>query len=246
MAARRVVGADVPQVGVFDTSFHRTMPLHAAAYGGPYAWLAAGLRRYGFHGISHEDAARRAAIELGRPLDGLRLVTCHLGGGCSVAAVAAGRSVDTTMGFTPLEGLVMGTRSGSVDAGLVLHLLRQGAAVSDVQRLLEEGSGLLGLSGVSSDLREVMAARDEGDHQAALAIDVFVHRIVTGVGAMVAALGGVDALVFTGGIGENAAEVRERVGSQLAFLGAPVVVIKAQEEAAIARAVRAVLAPGAE
>ena len=240
-AARRVVGPDVAQVAVFDTAFHRTIPWSAAAYGGPYDWLGAGLRRYGFHGISHEDAARRAAITLDRPLEALRLVTCHLGGGCSLAAIDGGRSIDTTMGFTPLEGLVMGTRSGSVDPGLVLHLIRQGAGVEEVQQLLEERSGLLGLSGVSADLRLVLAARQEGNQRAKLAVDVFVHRVASGVGAMVAALGGLDALVFTGGIGENVAEVRERVGRQLAFLDPAVVVIKAEEERAIARAVRGLL-----
>ena len=218
-AARRVVEASVPQVAVFDTTFHRTMPMAAAAYGGPYEWIGRGLRRYGFHGISHEWAAHRAAVLLGRPLTELRLVTCHLGGGCSVAAIDCGRSIDTTMGFTPLDGLVMATRSGSVDPGLILHLLRTGTTVDALEDLLERHGGLFGLSGVSGDLRSVTAARDEGDERARLAIDVFVHRVTAGVVAMAASLGGFDALVFTGGVGEHSSEVRARVSARFAFAG---------------------------
>jgi acetate kinase len=231
-AARQVVAATVPQVAVFDTAFHRSLPLAAAAYGGPHAWLSEGLRRFGFHGISHRHAASTAAAILGRPLEDLRLVTCHLGGGCSLAAVAGGRSIDTTMGFTPLDGLVMATRSGSVDPGLLLHLLRAGTTVDDLEHVLEHESGLLGLSGVSADLRDVLRARADGDERAALAIDVFVHRIVTGVGAMVAALGGVDALVFTGGVGERSPEVRARVVAHLGFLGASVDDVRNAEDPA--------------
>jgi acetate kinase len=261
-AVRRVVGGHVPAVAVFDTAFHRTIPPSASAYGGPYAWYAEGLRRYGFHGISHEYAARRAASVLGRRVEELRLVTCHLGGGCSLTAVDEGRSIDTTMGFTPLDGLVMATRSGAVDPGLLLHLLRRGATVDEVEEVLERRSGLLGLSGVSADLRRVLAARGGGDERARLAVDVFVHRVSAGVGAMVAALSGVDAVVFTGGIGEHVAEVRSRVAERLAFLGAVVddevnradpvdavisasgaavglVVVKAREDLAIARSVQA-------
>jgi len=264
-AARAVVGAGVPHVAVFDTAFHRTMPVAAAAYGGPHRWLDEGLRRYGFHGISHQHAAGTAATILGRPIDDLRLVTCHLGGGCSITAVDGGRSVDTTMGFTPLDGLVMATRAGSVDPGLVLHLLRSGTSVDELLALLEEGSGLLGLSGVSADLREVVAARDAGHERAALAVDVFVHRVATGIGSMLAALGGVDAIVFTGGIGEGSPEVRARVAARFGFLGVviddarnradpvdtdlsagaaavPVLVVRAREELAIARAAFALAA----
>ena len=218
-AARRVVEPSVPQVAVFDTTFHRTMPMAAAAYGGPYEWIGRGLRRYGFHGISHEWAAHRAAVLLGRPLTELRLVTCHLGGGCSVAAIDRGRSIDTTMGFTPLDGLVMATRSGSVDPGLILHLLRTGTTVDALEDLLERHAGLFGLSGVSGDLRSVTAARDDGDERARLAIDVFVHRVTAGAGAMAASLGGFDALVFTGGVGEHSSEVRTRVSARFAFAG---------------------------
>jgi acetate kinase len=227
---------------VFDTAFHHTMPSFATAYGGPSSWLERGLRRYGFHGISHERAAQQAALQLGQPVDGVRLVTCHLGGGCSITAVDRGRSVDTTMGFTPLDGLVMATRAGSVDPGLLVHLLRTGTSVDELDHLLEHASGLLGLSGVSADLRVVMAARDAGDEQARLAVDVFVHRVTTGVGAMIGALGRPDAIVFTGGIGEGSAEVRDRVAERFSWTGAPTLVVAAHEEVAIASAARAAIA----
>jgi acetate kinase len=218
-AARRVLSAGIPQVAVFDTAFHHTIPLATAAYGGPFEWLEAGLRRYGFHGISHRYAAGAAARLLGRPVDELRLVTCHLGGGCSITAVDRGRSIDTTMGLTPLDGLIMTTRSGSVDPALVLHLIRGGATVDEVESVLEHQSGLAGLSGTSGDLREVIAARDDGSARAALAMDAFVHRIASGVGAMIAALGGLDGLVFTGGISENSPELRASVCRRFAFAG---------------------------
>ena len=219
IAARRVIKPAVPQIAVFDTTFHRTMPMAAAAYGGPYEWIGQGLHRYGFHGISHQWAASRAAELLRRPLTELRLVTCHLGGGCSLAAINDGRSVDTTMGFTPLDGLMMATRSGSIDPGLILHLLRTGTSIDALEELLELHSGLLGLSGISGDLRAVTAARDQGDERARLAIDVFIHRVAAGVGSMAATLDGFDALVFTGGIGEHSPEVRERVCARLTFAG---------------------------
>ena len=238
-AARHMFGDDITQVALFDTAFHQTMPLAAAAYGGPFEWIERGLRRYGFHGISHEYAAHQAATMLGRPLEELRLVTCHLGGGCSITAVGRGQSVDTTMGFTPLDGLVMATRSGAVDPGLLIHLLRTGTTVEQLDNVLEYESGLLGLSGISSDLREVIAARDDGDPRARLAIDVFVHRVASGVGAMIAALGGMDAIVFTGGIGEGSPEVRTRVAERFAWTGAPALVVAACEELVIARATRA-------
>jgi acetate kinase len=211
-----------PQVACFDTAFHATIPPAASTYGGPRRWLEQGYRRYGFHGLSHQHAATRAAELLGRSPDDLHLVSCHLGGGCSVTAVAGGHSVDTTMGFTPLEGLVMGTRAGSVDPGLLLHILRQGVCVDELGDTLEHDSGLLGLSGVSSDLREVITARDGGNADAQLAIDVFVHRIASGIGAMIAALDGVDALVFTGGIGEHSPELRARATTPFAWLGASI------------------------
>jgi acetate kinase len=253
---------DLPQVACFDTAFHATMPDAARAYGGPHQWLADGLRRYGFHGLSHEHATMRSAELVGRPAADLRLVSCHLGGGSSLAAVERGRSVDTTMGFTPLDGLVMATRSGSVDPGLLLHLLRNGVSVDDLDDLLERRSGVLGLSGVSADLRAVIAARDGGDERARLAVDVYVHRLVTGIGAMAGALGGLDAIVFTGGIGEHSAEVRARAVQPFAWVGAMlderanatasgdadvsgvdagvrVLVVTAREDLVIARAARA-------
>ena len=219
--ARRAL-PHVPHVACFDTAFHATIPPFAYTYGGPYEWLGMGLRRFGFHGFSHQHAATRAAELLARPLHDLRLVSCHLGGGCSLAAVAGGRSVDTTMGFTPLDGLVMATRAGSVDPGLIVHLLRRGASVDELDEILERGSGLLGLSGVSGDVREVIEAREAGNTRAELAIDVFVHRLVTGIGAMAAALGGPDAIVFTGGIGEHNAEIRARAIAACAWIGADI------------------------
>jgi acetate kinase len=242
-AALDAFGRGVPQVAAFDTAFHRTMPAAASTYGGPYEWIGQGFKRYGFHGISHEYAGQQAAVLLGRSPAELHLVTCHLGGGCSVTAISAGRSVDTTMGFTPLEGLAMVTRAGSIDPALVLHLLRRGATVDELEDVLENGSGLLGLSGVSKDLRDVIAARDQGDERATLAVDVFVHRAAAGVGAMIAALGTLDALVFTGGIGEHSAEIRERIARPFSFFGAPVLVVAAREELAIARAARRMVDP---
>jgi acetate kinase len=213
-------GDGVPQIAVFDTAFHTDLAPAAHAYAGPHEWLARGLRRFGFHGISHEYAAHRAAHLLGRPLDELRLITCHLGSGCSLAAVRDGRSVDTTMGFTPLEGVVMGTRSGSLDPGLILHLLHEeGASVDELDAVLNHRSGLRGLSGRSGDLRDVLAARDEGDERAALAFDVYVHRLRFHIGAMLGALGGLDAVVFTAGVGEHAAEIRDAALRPFAFLG---------------------------
>ncbi len=210
----------VPQIAVFDTAFHTAMPLAAALYPIPYGWAEQGIRRYGFHGISHQYCAQRAAQLLDRPLESLRLVTCHLGNGCSLAAVQGGISINTSMGFTPLEGLMMGTRSGSIDPAIVLYLMRQhGLAVDDVDRLLNKESGLLGITGESGDLRHVLAGVEQGNDRSNLAFEMYLHRLVTGIGAMVASLGGVDALVFTAGVGENAAIVRQRACASFAFLG---------------------------
>jgi acetate kinase len=215
----RVVG-QVPQVAVFDTGFHRTIPPAAALYPGPYEWQKEGIRRYGFHGINHEYCAKRAARMLARDLVSLRIVTCHLGNGCSLAAIARGGSVDTTMGFTPLEGLMMGTRSGSIDPGILTYFLRQGdASGQDLDDMLNQRSGLLGISGVSSDMRAVEAAVRSGNHRAQLAFDMFVHRLRKGIAAMAAALGDLDVLVFTAGIGENSAQVRAETCANLGFLG---------------------------
>jgi acetate kinase len=216
---------EVPQIAVFDTGFHHNMSLPASTYPGPYEWFEQGIRRYGFHGINHQYCAERAAQLLGKELKSLKLVTCHLGNGCSLAAIREGRSMDTTMGFTPLEGLMMGTRSGSVDPGILTYLMRQkhfsGEELDDV---LNKNSGLLGISGVSGDMREVLAARKNGDDpakmaRAQLAFDMYVHRLQSGIGAMIGVLGGVDAVVFTAGVGENSPEVRAAACDNFAFLG---------------------------
>lgn len=210
----------VPQVAVFDTAFHSHLPDASSVYPGPYDWLAQGIRRFGFHGINHQYCAQRVAQLTGKYLRSLRIVTCHLGGGCSLAAIRDGRSVDTTMGFTPVEGLMMGTRSGSVDPGILTYLMRERHLNGDqIDELLNRKSGLLGISGISSDMRQIETARTRGDLRAALAFDIFVHRLRSGIGAMTAVLGGIDALVFTGGIGENSAEVRAATCANFAFLG---------------------------
>jgi acetate kinase len=210
----------VPQVAVFDTGFHRTMPLPAATYAGPYEWFEQGIRRYGFHGSNHQFCAQRAAHLLGKDLNSLKLVTCHLGNGCSLAAIREGRSVDTTMGFTPLEGLMMGTRSGSVDPGILTYLMRQRQfSGRQLDEVLNQKSGLLGVSGISSDMREILAASKSGHQRAKLAFDMYVHRLRQEVGAMISVLGGVDALIFTAGVGENSPEVRAAVCDNFTFLG---------------------------
>ena len=226
----------LPGVACFDTAFHASLPAAASTYALPAEWRQRwSLRRFGFHGLSHAWAARRAAGLLGRSEKGLRLVTCHLGAGASLAAVQGGRSVDTTMGFTPLEGLVMATRSGSVDPGLVLWLEeRVGTPPAELAATLEHRSGLLGLAG-SDDMREVLAAAAEttpgssagherdapaiGSEEARLALDVYVHRLRAGIAAMAAAMAGVDGIVFTGGVGENSPEVRRLAVGGLGFLG---------------------------
>ena len=210
----------VLQVAVFDTGFHRKMPQAALVYPGPYQWLEDGIVRYGFHGINHQYCASRAAQLLGKRLDSLKLVTCHLGNGCSLAAIRDGHSIDTTMGFTPLEGLMMGTRSGSVDPGILTYLMRQGRLQAQgIDDLLNKESGLLGISGISGDMRDIVASMKRGHARAKLAFDIYVHRLQAGIGAMVAVLGGIDALVFTAGVGENSVEVRDAACKQLAFLG---------------------------
>ena len=249
----------VPQVAVFDTAFHRKMPQAATVYPGPYRWFESGIHRYGFHGVSHQYCAARAAQLLRRDLDSLKVVTCHLGNGCSLAAIHESHSIDTTMGFTPLEGLMMGTRSGSIDPGILTYLIRQGhLRPQEMDDVLNQESGLLGISGISGDMREILASMKQGHARAKLAFDIYVHRLRAAIGAMVAGLGGMDALVFTAGVGENSAEVRDAVCQKLDFLGlklnatanvqrAPdadiaasdsavrVLTIRAQEEWAIAR-----------
>ena len=220
-AIQRVL-PDVPHVACFDTAFHATMPAAAATYALPGAWRERWpLRRFGFHGLSHAWAVRRAPEIAG--VDGpraSRVVTCHLGAGASLCAALDGRSVDTTMGYTPLEGLVMATRSGSVDPGLVLWLIENGGlSVGDVSDGLEHHAGLGGLSGTSGDMRDVLAARARGDPAARTAFDVYIHRLRRELAAMVAALGGVDLVAFTGGVGENSPDVRAAAADGLAFLG---------------------------
>ena len=219
-AVDRVLGSQIRQIAVFDTAFHASLEPPAYVYPTPYAWLNEGVRRYGFHGISYQYATRRAAHMLDKPAESLRLVLCHLGSGCSLAAVRYGRSVDTTMGFTPLEGLMMGTRSGSLDPGILIYLLRhRGYGADQLDRILNRESGLLGISGLSGDMREIVQAAAAGDQRAQLAFDVYTHRLLREMGAMIGVLGGVDALVFTGGVGEHCAPLRERVCRQLGFLG---------------------------
>ena len=264
--ALRALRPTLPEVACFDTAFHSTMPPEATTYALPGEWSSWGLRRYGFHGLSHAWASRRAAELLGRPPGDLRLVTAHLGSGASLAAVAGGRSVDTTMGFTPLEGLVMATRSGSVDPGALIWVLRnRGLGPDEVEDALTRRAGLLGVSGVSGDLRRVLEAADAGDERAALAYGVYLHRLRTSVAAMAAAMGGTDGLVFTGGAGEHSARLRADACAGLGFLGVAldatdnaavddgdavvspggarvaVVVVHAREDLEIARQVRAVL-----
>jgi acetate kinase len=210
----------VPQVAVFDTGFHRRMPPAAAVYPGPYQWFESGVHRYGFHGINHQYCAARAAQLLRRDLSSVKLVTCHLGNGCSLAAIHEGRSIDTTMGFTPLEGLMMGTRSGSIDPGILTYLMREGRLqAQEIDDVLNKESGLLGISGLSGDMREILVAMKHGHPRAQLAFDIYVHRLQAGIGAMVAVLGGVDCLVFTAGVGENSLEVRDAACKRLGFLG---------------------------
>jgi acetate kinase len=211
----------VPQVGVFDTAFHQKMPMRAFLYGIPYSlYTQYKIRRYGFHGTSHRYVADRAAALLNKPLHSLRLVTCHLGNGCSMAAVDRGISVDTTMGFTPLEGLLMGTRSGDIDASVILFIMgKEGITLSEANTLLNKHSGLQGISGVSSDMREVTTEMAAGNKRATAAFDVFAYRVRKYIGAYAAAMGGVDAVVFTGGIGENSREIRKASCEGLEFLG---------------------------
>ena len=255
----------VPAVACFDTAFHTTIPPAAATYAVPREWQRRyPIRRYGFHGLSHAYCSRRAAELLGRPVADLRIITCHLGAGASLAAVLGGRSADTTMGFTPLEGLVMATRSGTVNPGLVLWLEEhEHLSPHEVATALEERSGLTALAG-TPDMREVEAAADRGDPDAQLALDVYIHRLAAGIAAMAAATGGVDALAFTGGVGENSPVVRQRAAERLGFLGvaidtsgngaaghdrditaagaaAATLVISAREDLQIAREVRQLL-----
>ncbi len=219
-AVRRLL-PDAPQCGVFDTSFHSHMQPHAYLYGIPYElYKRHKIRRYGFHGTSHRYVAAQAAQMLGKPIEELKMVTAHLGNGCSMAAVDKGISVDTTMGFTPLEGLLMGTRTGDMDPSVILYIMgKEGLSMAEAATLMNKHSGLIGISGESSDMREIISAMKEGSKRSKYAFDVFCYRIKKYVGAYAAAMGGIDVLVFTGGIGENASDVRTAVCEGLGFLG---------------------------
>ncbi len=269
IAALDAVSASLPQlpaVACFDTAFHATLPKEARTYALPSAWREHwGLRRYGFHGLSHAWVGRRATAMLARPATDVRIVSCHLGAGASLCAITGGRSVDTTMGFTPLEGLVMATRSGSVDPGLLLWLLAQTEiSERELASALEHRSGLLGLTG-TADMRDVLTRAKAGDRNAEMGLKVYVHRLRSAIAAMAASLDGIDVLVFTGGVGENSSEIRARAVDGLGFLGleineqrnadadgdadlstidarARTLIIRAREDLEIARQVRAALA----
>jgi len=211
----------VPQVGVFDTAFHQTMPKEAFLYAIPYeAYEKYGVRRYGFHGTSHKYVSERTAELMGKDLSELKIITCHLGNGASIAAVKNGKCIDTSMGFTPLEGLVMGTRSGGIDPAIVPYIMKKENMNADqVDNYLNKKSGVLGVSGVSSDFRDIEDAADKGNERAALALDMFAYRVLKFVGSYAAAMGGVDAIVFTAGLGENSISMREKIGNGFAYLG---------------------------
>ena len=208
---------NVPQVAVFDTAFHHSMPDYAYCYGIPYGFYEKyGIRRYGFHGTSHRYVSGKAAEMLGRPFEELNMITVHLGNGCSIAAITGGKSVDTSMGFTPLEGLLMGTRSGDLDPAVVTFLMhREGLDADGVTELLNKQSGLLGVSGVSNDMRDILKAIDEGNARARLAYDIFVYRIKKYIGSYAAVLGKVDAVIFTAGIGENVHRIKDSIRDDL-------------------------------
>ncbi len=218
-AARALTGGGCRHIGVFDTAFHRTLPLEAKVYPLPYAWFEQGVQRFGFHGINHRYCMTRAAHHLGREPRALRVITCHLGSGCSIAAIANGISVDTSMGFTPLDGIAMGTRPGAIDPGIVTWMLRRGMSLDTVDEALLKGSGLLGVSGVSGDMRDILQAAEQGNERAALAYEIFVRQLTKTIAGAVTVLGGLDALVFTAGIGEHSPKVRADVAARLAMFG---------------------------
>lgn len=219
--AFQAVLPNVPSVAVFDTAFHQTMPEESFLYSLPYEYYEKfGVRKYGFHGTSHKYVTQRAAELLGRPIEDLRLLSCHLGNGASIAAVEGGKSIDTSMGFTPLAGVTMGTRSGNIDPALIPYIMEKtGQSVEEVLNVLNKKSGMLGLSGFSSDLRDIEQAEEEGNHRAEVALDVFVGRIHKYIGSYAARMKGVDAIIFTAGIGENSSVIRERVLEGLEFMG---------------------------
>jgi len=212
---------NTPMVAVFDTAFHQTMPKHAFLYALPYeVYEKYGVRKYGFHGTSHKYVAERAAKILGRPLNELKLISCHLGNGASVCAVKYGKSVDTSMGFTPLAGLAMGTRSGTIDPAVISYLMdKEKMSIKEINDFLNKKSGVLGISGVSSDFRDIHAAADAGNERAALAIEIFCYRVKKYIGEYSAVMGGVDAVIFTAGIGENNSIVRAKIMENMEYMG---------------------------
>ena len=220
-ACTAVMGKDVPQVAVFDTAFHQTMPAKAYMYALPYEYYEKDkVRRYGFHGTSHKYVSGRAAAMLGKPIEELKIITCHLGNGSSIAAVDGGKSVDTSMGFTPLAGLPMGTRSGDLDAGILQYLMhKHGYNIDEMLNILNKKSGVEGLSGVSSDFRDLEKAAEEGNARAQLAEEKFAYEVKKYVGAYAAAMGGVDAIIFTAGVGENDKGIRAMVCDGLEYMG---------------------------
>jgi len=232
----------VPQVAVFDTSFHQTMPPRAFLYALPYKFYTRyGIRRYGFHGTSHRYVALEAARRLGKDISKLKLITCHLGNGCSVTAVQGGKSIDTSMGFTPLEGLVMGTRCGDIDPAIIFYLAHKGYKLQEIERILNRESGLLGISGISNDMRIIEKKMQEGNKRAKLAYEVFIYRLAKYISAYIGILGGCDAVVFTAGIGEHQRRVREGIKRMLnpvfKKLGTRIMVIPTNEELMIANEV---------
>ena len=220
-ACTAVMGKDVPQVAVFDTAFHQTMPAKAYMYALPYEYYEKDkVRRYGFHGTSHKYVSQRAADMLGKPIEQLKLISCHLGNGSSVTAIDGGKSVDTSMGFTPLAGLPMGTRSGDIDAGILEYLMNKyGMDIKEMVNVLNKKSGVMGVSGVSSDFRDLEEAFEQGNERAGLAVDMFNYGVKKLIGAYAAAMGGVDAIIFTAGVGENSASQRMAIASDLEFMG---------------------------
>ena len=220
-ACTAVMGKDVPQVAVFDTAFHQTMPAKAYMYALPYEYYEKDkVRRYGFHGTSHKYVSQRAAVMLGKKPEELKLISCHLGNGSSVTAIDGGKSVDTSMGFTPLAGLPMGTRAGDLDAGILQYLMNKyGMSIDEMLNILNKKSGVQGVSGVSSDFRDLENAHKEGNERAGLAVDMFNYGVKKLIGAYAAAMGGVDAIIFTAGVGENSASQRLDIASGLEFMG---------------------------
>jgi acetate kinase len=222
ISACETIFPGLPQVAVFDTAFHQSMPPHVFLYGLPYEqYDKFHIRKYGFHGTSHEYVARRCADLMKKDFDKIRLITCHMGNGSSITAVKNGKSFDTSMGLTPLEGVVMGTRTGDMDPAVVLYIMdKQKLSPQEMNTLLNNKSGVKGISGISNDMREIEQKAAEGNQRAKLALDIFVYRVVKYVGSYVAAMGGADAIIFTGGIGENATSIRAKILEPLAFLGA--------------------------